>query len=64
MRSFKKKVFLLNISIMDEESINFIHKNLYPGNLRGELYDFVETFGVLHVDGPLRKILKYQIEVE
>ena len=49
--------------------------NVYPGNLRSEFYDFVEKFGDLHwknlsyvetshVAGPLRKILKTQIEVD
>ena len=48
---------------------------LFPGCLSGVLYDFVEKFGGLHwknkswvvtshVDGPLRKILKHQTEVD
>ena len=51
--------------------------NVFPGNLRGKLYDFVEKFGSFilnniklgrdtssHVDAPLRKILKHQTEVD
>ena len=49
--------------------------NLYPGNLSGELCDFVVKYGGWHwkklklsrdphVDAPLRKILKYQTEVD
>ena len=43
---------------------------MFPGNLRGELYDSVEEFGVTlkklklgkdpHVDATQRKILKHQ----
>ena len=48
---------------------------MFPGNLRGELYDSVEKFAGLHwkklklerdphVDAPQRKTLKHQIEVD
>ena len=51
-------------------------ENLFPGNLRGELYDSVEKFGGVtlkklklgrdtppHVDATQRKILKHQTKV-
>ena len=36
------------IPISNNSQFNVRNENLYPDNLRGELYDFFEKFGGLH----------------